>query len=293
MSSHDLLSSTDRAVQLVLNPPLLMQKILGRVRRTFVPIPQSATRKQIRGRVWFEFKFYRSLRPDDFRAFFTGSYELPVVEVMRKYVKEGDIVLDVGANIGYMSALAASFVGPTGEVHGFEPQTRCFARLQVLQQLNPDLKLVMNHVALGDKEEERELSFCVESGAPEATLVAGVHAKECVEMVRVRRLDRYIADRIRNPERIRLIKLDAEGYEFPVLLGLEGFFATTPHRPLIVSQVKPWILERLNYSVDQFAAYMDRWSYEAFDTLNTRRKVDLRNLPAYSVVLFRARNRTM
>jgi FkbM family methyltransferase len=272
---------------LALNPPLLMRKALGRVRRTFVPLPHSATTKQIRGRVWFEFKYDRSLRPGDFRAFYTNSYELPVVSVMRQHLREGDIFLDVGANIGYMSAVGASFVGNTGEVHSFEPQTRCVERLQVLERLNPGMKFAINKMALGERDEMRDLSFRVDCGAPEATLLTGSYSGDCVERVMVRRLDGYIAEEIRQPERIKLIKVDAEGYEFPVLLGLEQFFARTPHRPLIVCQVKPWTLEQLNYTTDQFADYMSRWAYETVDTLNTRRRVDIRTLTDYKVVLFR------
>lgn len=271
-----------------MNPPLLLQRVLARLRRTLVPIPHSTTRKQIRRRVWFEFKFDQSLRFGDFRACYTDSYEVPVVSVMRKHLQEGDIFLDVGANIGYMSAVAASFVGKDGEIHSFEPQTRCFARLQVLAQLNPERKFVINNVALGDKEELRELSFCANGGATEATLVPGLKSRDCVETVAVKRLDSYIAERIRQPGRIRMIKIDAEGYEFPVLLGLKEFFASRPYRPLIVCQMKPWTLGKLNYTADQVASYMSRWSYQAFDILNTWRRVEIRRLSDYRVVLFRS-----
>lgn len=288
MSKRRVLAATRAATRLMMNPALLTHKILGRLRRACVPIPRAVTSKRIRGRVWFEFQFERYLRARDFRAFYTGSYELASVDIMRKNLRPGDIFVDVGANIGYMSALAASFVGREGEVHGFEPQTRCFARLEILARLNPELKLVMNHFALGDQEGALDLSFAADGGAPEATLVPGAGARDCVETVPVKRLDRYIEERIRDRHRIRMIKIDAEGYEFPVLRGLEGFFESTPYRPLIVCQTKPWTLAKLNYTADQFAAYMSRWSYQAFDTVNAWRQVDIRKLSGYGVVLFRA-----
>jgi FkbM family methyltransferase len=56
-----------------------------------------------------------------------------------------------GANVGYISAVAASCVGKSGAVHGFEPLPECFARLQTLRGLNPDSPFFFNHVALGER----------------------------------------------------------------------------------------------------------------------------------------------
>ena len=50
-----------------------------------------------------------------------GSYAVPIVETMKRTLRPGDTFLDVGANIGYLSAIAAGLVGVTGQVHCFEP----------------------------------------------------------------------------------------------------------------------------------------------------------------------------
>ena len=47
-------------------------------------------------------------------------YEPDQTEIVKKYVHEGDIVIDVGANIGYYTLLFAKLVGPTGHVYSFE-----------------------------------------------------------------------------------------------------------------------------------------------------------------------------
>lgn len=57
---------------------------------------------------------------------FTRSYEPVETNFVRQVLKRGDLVIDVGANVGYYSLLAASCVGASGQVFAFEPSTRSF-----------------------------------------------------------------------------------------------------------------------------------------------------------------------
>jgi len=65
-----------------------------------------------------------------------GVYEFAVSQLVREYLKPGDVFLDVGANIGYYSVIAGATVGPAGAVYAFEPSTRIRARLQRNVELN-------------------------------------------------------------------------------------------------------------------------------------------------------------
>jgi hypothetical protein len=82
----------------------------------------------------------------------TQSYDIILRDYLKRQLKPGDIVLDVGANVGYISAVAASCIQASGEVHGFEPLSECFARLERLRELNPGLRFTFNNVALSDAE---------------------------------------------------------------------------------------------------------------------------------------------
>ncbi len=53
------------------------------------------------------------------RWMWAGAYERELVHLMKRTLKSGMTVIDVGANIGYLSALAAGLVGNTGQVHAF------------------------------------------------------------------------------------------------------------------------------------------------------------------------------
>jgi hypothetical protein len=64
------------------------------------------------------------------RLMWAGAYERDLVELFKRSVRPGMTVLDVGANIGYFSTIAAGLVGSHGRVHAFEPVPSCFARLE-------------------------------------------------------------------------------------------------------------------------------------------------------------------
>ena len=64
------------------------------------------------------------------RLMWAGAYERDLVALFKRYLKPGMTVVDVGANIGYFSVIAAGLVGDTGSVHAFEPFPECFNRLK-------------------------------------------------------------------------------------------------------------------------------------------------------------------
>jgi FkbM family methyltransferase len=59
-----------------------------------------------------------------------GIYDLAVTEVVYRLLAPGDLALDVGANVGYMTSIMASRVGPQGQVVSFEPQPEIYATLE-------------------------------------------------------------------------------------------------------------------------------------------------------------------
>lgn len=87
------------------------------------------------------------------------TYEPETTFLMRRILREGDIFIDVGANIGYFTAIGAALVGKTGEVHSFEPAPFIFSYLKKLALKNPNYKIVPNQCAAGDKIGTFKMSY--------------------------------------------------------------------------------------------------------------------------------------
>ena len=126
----------------------------------------------------------------------------------------GATVVDIGANIGTFTVLAASIVGPTGRVIAFEPVSATFARLQANIALNG----LHNVVACREAVDGRDGTIGIRIGAKSAlsTTYGTIDPAEhtMVETVPCRSIgglfDRHQIDRI------ELLKMDCEGAEYGI-----------------------------------------------------------------------------
>lgn len=270
----------------VLHPALAIEKAAGRLRRQWTRVPDQPITTLINGQVRFEHQRLPFLTLDNQRAMLTNTYDLILCRYLETHLSPGDIVLDAGANVGYISAVAGSYVGPTGEVHGFEPLPECYARLQILAKLNSQIHFFFNNVAVGEEDGMLPIS-CPTGDARNATLVRG-EADTASRQVPVRRLDNYISENIGSPERIKFIKIDVQGFEFPVLKGLKQFFVKTGLRPPIACDMKPWEFPNLGLTLEDFDRYMKSLNYVAYDQVRENTVIDIRTVTDWQAVLFRA-----
>jgi hypothetical protein len=123
-----------------------VRKAGGRLRRRAVQIPDQAVVEEMMGGVRFEHKRLSFLEEDDIRAMMTRFYDITLCDCFRKHLSPGGIVPDVGANIGYLSAVAASCAC---EVHGFEPLAECFEGVQNLSRLYSKFNFFFHNSAIG------------------------------------------------------------------------------------------------------------------------------------------------
>lgn len=205
-----------------------------------------------------------------------GLYEIATVECMKKILKKGDIFIDIGAHIGYLTAIGANLVGKEGRVHSFEPVPLYFEYLRKLALQNPGYKIVPQNCALGEKTGTVAMSYGGPLYSGGSSLVAGALNPATIEgniNVSVRRLDDYLQQN--ELEGVALIKIDVEGFEFPVLKGLQKYFENTNYRPPIICEITPSAYPLLNYKREQLVAYMKRYGYEAYNIMAPWRKVDI------------------
>lgn len=129
------------------------------------------------------------------------------------YLQKGDVVIDVGANIGTYSLQAASIVGETGSVHSFEAHPVIAAYLKKNVALNCRQNITIYNTALGNRS--GRLSF-TDKKSDDQNAISWDNASL---RVRVKRLDDVLDHASNRIESISLLKIDVEGYERFVLEG--------------------------------------------------------------------------
>lgn len=279
---HLSATATKAASLLARRPGLFCRVMLGKINsvRRMPPLP---VQRRV-GSVLFEYDqaHYRGTAPMYF-----GSYAPLVVAAMKRYLRPGDVFFDVGANIGYLSAVAADLVGPAGEVHAFEPVPVYFERLQRLVELNPAHTIVANCAGASDVIGMGKISVTREPG--QNTMVpAYKKSPEIVATLDVPtvRLDAYIESR--RIHRVSLIKIDAEGFELPVLRGLHKFLDSTGELPAIICEIAPRAYPLMGISLRELRKFMARIGYCAFDLIDGCTPVNLETIDHVEDVLFLA-----
>jgi FkbM family methyltransferase len=208
---------------------------------------------------------------------YQGTHSMEVVHALRHLLEPGDIFIDVGANIGYLSAVAADRVGPSGRVVAFEPVPIYAACVRRLASENPQLQIDVVMKAVGEEEGRADIDVSSIGNIGWNTMVRGLmpdsHRAESIQ-VDVIRLDRTLdALGVKTPT---LIKIDVEGYELSVLKSMIGLWERG-ERPLIICEVNPYAFELAAASADQIGRLVGRHGYRSLDLLDLRREVDLQD----------------
>lgn len=271
------------AMLLAKNPGLFCRVMLSKINSTR-PMPPLPARRRINN-VEFEYDLnhYRGTAPMYF-----GSYAPLVIAAMKRHLRRGDVFLDVGANIGYLTAIAAGLVGVQGQVHAFEPVPAYFERLERLVELNPRHMIVANSLGAGEVSGSCPIYVTREPG--QNTMVTAYKKAPEIEStleVPVIRLDTYIA--ARRIARVALIKIDAEGFELPILLGLQGYLATTTHRPAIICEIAPRAYPLMRKKLSDLKQYMGTFKYSAYDLIDGATPLDVCAMKRVDDVLFLAK----
>jgi FkbM family methyltransferase len=150
-------------------------------------------------------------------AYYCGDLDPKISWLCKKLVNAGDIVCDIGANIGIVSLLLSRLVGNAGKVFAFEPNPTCYGALTAAIARNGITNLLPQPVALGSKSEERNLSIPPDNAGAATLRESAVDAAGKTTRVTVRTLDDFAKEH--KIESIQFMKLDVEGFESEVFAG--------------------------------------------------------------------------
>ncbi len=150
------------------------------------------------------------------------------ISLVQKYLKPGMTFYDIGANIGYMSMIAARLTGPDGKIIAFEPYELSRDILIHNVKANNFRNIKIERLAIAE-----EVGFIDLKHTAELARVSRAQYGDDFVTVECTTLDRYVNDKDVPPPDV--IKIDIEGYEIE---ALEGMLSTLKvYKPVVIVEV--------------------------------------------------------
>lgn len=189
----------------------------------------------------------------------SGSYEPTITKLLKENLGPGDLFVDVGANIGYHTLVAAS---RGASVHAFEPVPRLVSHLKDNVRLNHlEDKVCVSPTALSNKNGFATFYIAKREDDGSHSLIEGVPAKSINSItVQILTLDAYIESV--NCQAPTIIKVDVEGSEAWVLDGAVKLI-TVAH-PLIIIETGDRLADRIGESAATVLCRLYDWGYRVF-----------------------------
>jgi len=155
-----------------------------------------------------------------------GAMEKYDTELFKKMVKEGMVVVDIGANIGYFTLIAAKLVGKSGIVYAFEPEPSNYELLCKNIEVNGYTNVIPIQKAVSNRKGKAKIwcdniNFASPSFSRDNVLVFlkdNVLEKDRFVEVETITLDEFLKNTVRNAK-VDIIKIDAEGAEGLIIDG--------------------------------------------------------------------------
>lgn len=173
-----------------------------------------------------------------------GIWEPYETSLLLSVLRPGDVFVDVGANIGYFSLLAASVVGEAGTVFAFEPDPENFSLLQRNAALNgQQARIVAVQAALAADAGVGHL-YLSEDNLGDHQIYAAGDGRSSLPITLVNGSD-YLGGSL---SRIDLLKIDTQGSEYQVVAGLLPLLQALPAKPRMLIELTPLSLRQAGAS---------------------------------------------
>ncbi len=224
-----------------------------------------------RGKLAMKFDLDRA-RPNEATVldhFSTGRfYEPEIAEILIRALQPGDTMLDIGANVGVFSVLAAGLVGPIGRVIAFEPAPDNLERLATNLALNDIHNVTIVEAPASDRIENISFHLCIDNEGGHALWDPGQFEPNAQSRAnprsfaaRTTTIDAEIV-RLMLPTP-KVIKIDTEGAEHTVLRGAQALL-TGQKVPYIVAELLEFGLGQMGSSQAALRGFMADLGYSMF-----------------------------
>jgi FkbM family methyltransferase len=189
-----------------------------------------------------------------------GNSEEGKMSHLKKIITPGQTVVDVGANIGIYSVVLAKFVEKQGHVFAFEPAPDNVKLLRKTIKLNQFDNITVTQKAISNKP--GIASFYLVDGISSHSLMDYGKSINKID-VEVESLDNFFQD---YEKPIDFIKIDAEGYDFKVILGMQNIISKTQNLKIFV-EFDPKRLIKIGDSPQELLRFMQNNRFSIRDLI--------------------------
>lgn len=222
------------------------------------------------------YKFFKQtglLENELFQSFFSSAYftykqyfEDPFWGLIRKYPRifKGGNILDIGANIGYTSFIFSKVISPGFQVYAFEPERENFVALKkTIKIRHMSDRVFPIQAAIGEKSGEVEL-WHNENHHADHRILTKEYKKSGVNLLKVSTIPMWSVDQFVELEMpkipIKFIKIDVQGYELPVCLGMQETLKNNSDL-VVILEYSPSSMSELGFAPEELFKFFDGQGY--------------------------------
>ena len=187
------------------------------------------------------------------------AYESQMLESLTSLLKDGDVFLDVGANEGYFSIIASKLVGPSGVVLSIEPQSRLQGVIFRNIAENVAFNIHPFQLAISDSIGTATISLLPDMNTGGSGLIVTTKYTVPTELVPQTTLQQFF--HLLRIDRVKLMKIDVEGFEYEAILGSKELFASN-FIENIALELHPQLLARRGKSEEEIIEFLRASGYE-------------------------------
>lgn len=178
------------------------------------------------------------------------------INLLRKLIKPGDEVLDIGANIGFYAKLLSEMVGEKGKIYSFEPDNNNFRHLQ--KNVAELKNIILFNAAVSEKNETLKIYRSKLLNVDHRTYP--VNNYDSIEEVKALCIDSLIANKTIG--KVDVIKIDIQGYELSAFKGMARFLKESS--PKILAEYWPHGFKRAGVSTAEVYNFFESLDYKFF-----------------------------
>jgi len=172
---------------------------------------------------------------------------------------DNDLVIDIGANIGWYSLVLSHTARP--RIYAFEPEPRNYGYFTRNLKQNGNTNVIPVNAAIDNQPGEMQLHLYKNHNQGRHSFIRNAKSVGTVA-VKTIVLDAFLKEKGETGKPVKFLKIDIEGYEYP---ALRGAVETLKHTEHVLTEFSPSIMKQINESAADYVSFMEALGFKPFE----------------------------